>query len=121
MGICIVDDSEISREVIKRSLKMYKHDLALEAIDGIDALEKIKKYTGKIDLYVLDVNMPNMDGITLIGEIRKFDLNTPIIMLTTETDKSKMSIAKEKGASGWVVKPFDAEKFNKIINMVLVK
>lgn len=119
MGICIVDDSEISREVIKRSLKMFNHELAFEAIDGLDALNKIKNYSGKIDLFVLDVNMPNMDGITLIEEIRKTDKVTPIIMLTTETDKSKMSVAKEKGASGWVVKPFDAEKFNKIINMVI--
>lgn len=119
MGICIVDDSEISREVIKRSLKMYQYDLAIEAVDGIDALAKIKSYPGDIDLYVLDVNMPNMDGLTLIDEIRKIDQNTPIVMLTTETDKSKMSIAKERGAAGWVVKPFDAEKFNKIIKMVI--
>lgn len=119
MGICIVDDSEISREVIKRSLKMYSHELAFEAVDGVDALSKIKTYTGSIDLYVLDVNMPNMDGLTLIDEIRKLDRSTPIIMLTTETDKSKMKVAKERGAAGWVVKPFDAEKFNKIIKMVM--
>ncbi len=119
MGICIVDDSEISREVIKRSLKMYKYELSIEAVDGVDALEKIKKYPGKLDLYVLDVNMPNMDGLTLIEEIRKIDKSTPIVMLTTETDKSKMTVAKERGAAGWVVKPFDAEKFNKIIKMVM--
>lgn len=119
MGICIVDDSEISREVIKRSLKMYKYDLSIEAEDGVDALNKIKAYNGKIDLYVLDVNMPKMDGLTLIDEIRKIDSSTPIVMLTTETDKSKMTIAKERGAAGWVVKPFDAEKFNKIIKMVM--
>lgn len=119
MGICIVDDSEISREVIKRSLKMYGYELAIEAVDGVDALNKIRAYTGKIDLYIFDVNMPNMDGLTLISEVRKFDVVTPVIILTTETDKSKMSIAKEKGAAGWVVKPFDAEKFNKIIKMVM--
>ncbi len=119
MGICIVDDSEISREVIKRSLKMYSHELSIEAINGVDALNKIRAYSGKIDLYIFDVNMPKMDGLTLIGEVRKIDATTPIIMLTTETDKSKMSIAKEKGAAGWVVKPFDAEKFNKIIKMVM--
>jgi two-component system, chemotaxis family, chemotaxis protein CheY len=119
MGVCIVDDSEISREVVKRSLKMYDYKVDLEAFDGLDAIEKIRNFSGTIDLFVLDINMPKMNGLDLITEIRKNNKNTPIVMLTTETDKDKMTIAKERGATGWIVKPFDAEKFIKIVKMFI--
>ncbi len=121
MGICIVDDSEISRMQIKKTLKMFNYELSIEAVDGLDALNKIKNFTGVIDLYILDINMPKMDGLTLIDEIRKFDNVTPVIILTSELDKQKVKIAKEKGAYGWVVKPFDQKKLYKIIKMVIKK
>lgn len=118
MGVCIVDDSEVSREVIKKALTMNEFECALEAVDGVDAVEKIKDFKGKLDLFILDINMPRMDGLTLISEIRKLNTSTPIIMLTTETDKEKMAVAKERGAAGWIVKPFDSDKFIKVIKMV---
>ena len=65
--------------------------------------------------------MPRMDGITLVGEVRKIDSSAPIIMLTTETDKSKMVQAKNLGATGWIIKPFDSEKFIKVVEMFLKK
>ena len=58
-----------------------------------------------------------MDGITLVQEVRKIDPTTPIIMLTTETDKSKMLKARDYGATGWIIKPFQGEKFLKIVEM----
>lgn len=100
---------------------MYGYKDYVEACDGVDALEKYKVNDKKIELYILDINMPKMDGLTLLKEIRKLDDATPIIMLTTETDKGKMVDAKQHGATGWVIKPFDGEKFIKIVDMVLKK
>jgi two-component system, chemotaxis family, chemotaxis protein CheY len=119
--IMVVDDSEISREVIKKALTLYGYKDIIEAVDGVEALGKMKSLVGTIDLFILDVNMPRMDGIMLVDAIRKNGLKVPIIMLTTETDKMKMEKAKEHGATGWIVKPFDGEKFSKVIEMVLKK
>ena len=65
--------------------------------------------------------MPRMDGLTLLGKIRTIYKTTPVVMLTTETDKAKMVKAKESGATGWIIKPFDAEKLVKVIEMVVPK
>jgi two-component system chemotaxis response regulator CheY len=121
MSILIVDDSGVVRSVVKKSLELYGYSDVIEAEDGIDALEKIKVAYQNIELFVLDVNMPKMDGITLIGEIRKLNSTTPIVMLTTESDKAKMMNAKNLGATGWIIKPFDAEKFIKVVEMFLKK
>lgn len=121
MAIFIVDDSSVVRSVVKKSLELYGYSEVIEAEDGVDAMEKVRSEYQKIELYVLDVNMPRMDGITLIGEIRKLDSTTPIVMLTTESDKSKMMKAKGLGATGWIIKPFDAEKFIKVVEMFLKK
>ena len=115
-----VEDSQVVRGIIKQVLQSEGFDV-LEANDGREALEIIKTKKPKVDIYILDVNMPNMDGITLLGEIRKFDTTTPIVMLTTETDKSKIIKAKSLGATGWVIKPFEREPFLKVIRMLLEK
>jgi len=119
--IVVVDDSEIIRSIVEQTLRLYNYTDLILAKDGLEALEKIKPNLGRIALYVLDVNMPRMDGLTLVKEIRKFDLTTPIIMLTTETDKSKMITAKEYGATGWIIKPFDGERFVKVVEMYVKK
>jgi two-component system chemotaxis response regulator CheY len=121
MAIFIVDDSDVVRSIVKQTLNMYGYKDIIEAENGVKALEKIKTQYQNIELYVLDVNMPEMDGITLIGEIRKIDPDTPIIMLTTETDKAKMVKAKTLGATGWVIKPFEGERFIKVVKMFLEK
>lgn len=115
-----VEDSQVVRGIIKQVLQSEGFDV-LEANDGKEALEIIKTKRPKVDIYILDINMPNMDGITLLGEIRKFDTTTPIVMLTTETDKSKIIKAKSLGATGWVIKPFEREPFLKVIRMLLEK
>lgn len=121
MSIFIVDDSDVVRTVVKKVLALYGYNDVLEGTDGLDALEKIKKVHNQIQFYILDVNMPRMDGITLVGEIRKLDSKSPIIMLTTETDKAKMAKAKSLGATGWIIKPFDAQKFIKVLEMFIKK
>ena len=117
--ILVVDDSEVIVEVVKKTLQMYGYEEILNASNGVEALEVAKKNKGDIALYVFDVNMPKMDGLTLVKEVRTFDTTTPIIMLTTETDKEQMKIAKEHGATGWIIKPFDGEKFIKVVQMYL--
>jgi len=115
--IFIADDSDVIRRIVEETLKLNKYENILTAVDGQDALEKINANIGKIALYVFDVNMPRMDGVSLVKEVRKLDPTTPIIMLTTETDKNKMLTASDYGDTGWIIKPFQGEKFIKIVEM----
>ncbi len=117
--IMIVDDSASIRQVVGIAIKAAGYDL-IEASDGKDALSKL---TGqKIHLIVSDINMPNMDGITFVKEVKqmanyKF---TPIIMLTTETDDTKKQAARDAGAKAWVNKPFQPPVLlNAIAKLVL--
>jgi two-component system chemotaxis response regulator CheY len=103
--IMIVDDSASLRQVVSIALKGAGYDV-IEGCDGRDALSKL---TGqKVNLIVSDVNMPNMDGITLVQEVKKLPVYrfTPIIMLTTESGDDKKSAGKTAGAKAWMVKPF---------------
>jgi two-component system chemotaxis response regulator CheY len=103
--ILIVDDSASLRNVVAIALKGAGYDV-IEACDGRDALSKL---TGqKIHLIVTDVNMPNMDGITLVREVKKLPNYkfTPIMMLTTESQPEKKQEGKDAGAKAWLVKPF---------------
>ncbi len=103
--IMIVDDSASIRQVVGISLRGAGYDV-IEACDGKDALGKLSGE--KIHLIVSDVNMPNMDGITFVKELKKNARYkfTPVIMLTTEAGKDKMMEGKAAGAKAWVVKPF---------------
>ncbi len=103
--IMVVDDSASLRQVVGISLKGAGYSV-IEACDGRDALSKL---TGqKVHLIVSDVNMPNMDGISLVKEVKKLPNYrfTPIMMLTTETDTGKKMQGKAAGAKAWLVKPF---------------
>ncbi len=116
--ILIVDDSSSIRQMVGLTLKGVGHEI-VEAVDGRDALDKAK--AGGIDMVVTDLNMPNMDGITLIKELRalpafKF---TPILMLTTESQGSRKQEGKAAGATGWMVKPFKPDQLLGIVKKVL--
>jgi two-component system chemotaxis response regulator CheY len=120
MGHCIltVDDSSTMRQMIGFTLKGAHFDV-LEAGDGVEALEVAKGK--KLSLIITDVNMPRMDGITLVQKLRalpefKF---TPILVLTTESDASMKQKGKDAGATGWIVKPFSPEKLLDVVNKVL--
>ncbi|MDD4887442.1 MAG: response regulator [Thiomonas sp.] len=103
--ILIVDDSASLRQVVNIALASAGYDV-IEAVDGVDALTKLDGR--KIHLIISDVNMPNMDGITLVKEIKqKADYKfTPIIMLTTESQDDMKAQGQAAGARAWVVKPF---------------
>jgi two-component system chemotaxis response regulator CheY len=116
--IMTIDDSLSMRQMVSFTLKQAGYDV-LEAVDGADALEKIEG--AKVDLFLTDLNMPNMDGIELIKVVRKRAEYkfVPIIMLTTESEASKRAAGKEAGATGWLVKPFKADQLIKVVKKVL--
>ena len=104
-NVLVVDDSSSVRQVVGIALKSAGYDV-IEACDGRDALGKL---TGqKVHLIISDVNMPNMDGITFVKEVKKLANYkfTPIVMLTTESQESKKAEGQAAGAKAWVVKPF---------------
>lgn len=116
--ILAVDDSASMRQMVSFTLKGAGHQVD-EAANGQEALSKAK--AGKYDLIVTDVNMPVMDGITLIRNLRaeaayKF---TPMLMLTTESAADKKMEGKSAGATGWIVKPFNPDQLVATINKVL--
>jgi two-component system chemotaxis response regulator CheY len=103
--IMIVDDSSSLRTVVGIALKNAGYDV-VEACDGKDALSKLEGR--KFNLIVSDVNMPNMDGITFVTQLKQIPTYkfTPVIMLTTEADDAKKAAGKAAGARAWVLKPF---------------
>lgn len=106
--IMLVDDSTSIRNILKNAL--IGEFTVLEAENGISALEKMKSQS--VDLFLFDVNMPEMDGLTLLGETRKLPqfASTPILMLTTETKDELKQKGRELGASGWIVKPCEPDR-----------
>jgi two-component system chemotaxis response regulator CheY len=106
--IMIVDDSASVRQLLMFVLK----GAGYEVIEGIDGQDAISKLTGqKIHLIISDINMPNMDGISFVKQVKQMPNYkfTPIIMLTTESKEEKKREGQEAGAKAWVVKPFTSE------------
>jgi two-component system chemotaxis response regulator CheY len=117
--ILIVDDSATMILSVKSTLEM--NGFAVEtANDGVQAL---KKLTGglKPDLIITDVNMPNMDGLELIRNVRQLQgfRFTPMLTLTTESQTAKRAEGKQAGATGWLVKPISGPDLVKVIKQVL--
>ncbi len=107
--VLVVDDSASIRQVVSLTLREAGYE-TLEASDGRDALAKLKGQ--RVHLMISDVNMPNMDGITFVREVKlrpeyRF---TPVIMLTTESADEKKRQGQEAGAKAWVVKPFQPQQ-----------
>jgi len=119
MNILLVDDSRTIRNIQKNTLKTLGHEDVTEAADGIEALACIAKQ--RPDLMLVDWNMPNMDGITLIKKVRETDKTLPIIMVTTEAEKSRVLQAVKAGVNNYVVKPFTAETLAEKINQTMAK
>ncbi len=103
--ILIVDDSASLRQVVRIALTGAGYEV-IDACDGRDALTKLDGT--RINLVISDVNMPNMDGITFVTEMKKLPAYrfTPVIMLTTESQDDKKRAGQAAGAKAWVVKPF---------------
>ncbi len=105
--VLIVDDSASVRQQVGAALKQAGMKV-IEACDGLDGKNKIS--SGGIDCVVCDVNMPNKNGIEMVEEVKSDSrfASLPIVMLTTEGAKELITKAKAAGASGWIVKPFNA-------------
>jgi two-component system, chemotaxis family, chemotaxis protein CheY len=107
--ILIVDDSASLRQVVSIALRGAGYEV-IEACDGVDGLQKLSGQ--RVHLIISDVNMPNMDGLTMVREIKSQQQYrfTPVIMLTTEAGEDKKKQGQEAGAKAWVVKPFKPEQ-----------
>lgn len=117
-SVLIVDDSASIRQVVSLTLKGAGFEV-IEACDGQDALNKLSGQ--RVHLMISDVNMPNMDGLTFLKEVKtrpeyKF---TPVIMLTTESGEDKKNVGREAGAKAWMVKPFQPEQMLAAVNKLV--
>jgi two-component system, chemotaxis family, chemotaxis protein CheY len=114
--ILAVDDSETMQKMVRQTLESNKHTVFV-ASDGVIGLDVFK--ANKFDLIVTDINMPNMDGLTFIKEVRKLDDKIPILTLTTEKEDDMRQKGKDAGANGWIVKPFRPAQFIAIVKQIL--
>ena len=116
--IMTVDDSASIRQMISFTLQKAGYKI-LAAVDGVDAVNKLE--SAEVHMMITDLNMPNMDGISLIKSVRKMPQYkyVPIIMLTTESENSKKQEGKEAGATGWIVKPFKPDQLIAVTQKVL--
>ena len=116
-SVLAVDDSKTMRDMLSFTLTQAGYKV-VEATDGNDALKKSR--TQGFDLVITDVNMPGMDGISLVKELRKAGgyRTTPILVLTTEADREKKDEGRAAGATGWIVKPFNPEKLLQTVKKV---
>jgi two-component system chemotaxis response regulator CheY len=116
--ILAVDDSPSVRQMVKLTLTGAGYDI-VEAGDGAEGLSKAKATT--LDMVVTDLNMPVMNGLGLIRELRKLPAyrGVPILFLTTESDPEMKKQAKAAGATGWITKPFQQDQLVAIVKKVL--
>ena len=115
--IMTIDDSPTMRQMVNLTLSEAGYAV-IEAVDGLDALAKINGH--RIDLFLSDVNMPNLDGIELTRRLRanpgtRF---TPVVLVTTESQVEKKIAGKAAGASGWIIKPFNPDQLLAVVKRV---
>ncbi|TGK02601.1 response regulator [Leptospira langatensis] len=116
LRILAVDDSATMRSLVQQTLGMGGYDVVL-ASDGQEGIEKFG--LAPFDLVITDINMPVMDGIAFIREVRKKNSDIPILTLTTESEDNMKQKGAEAGANGWIVKPFRPAQFLDIIKQVM--
>ena len=119
-AILIVDDSASIRQAVKIALSRHGHSVS-EAVNGSEGVQKAT--AAKYELIITDLNMPVMDGLSMIRKLRTNTSYTgvPIVFLTTESDAGVKQQAKAAGATGWVTKPFDSDQLCHIVTKVLAK
>jgi two-component system chemotaxis response regulator CheY len=114
----IVDDSTSIRQMVSFVMKEAGFGV-LEGGNGQEALQRVEG--NRVELVITDLNMPVMDGITLIRQLRSNPVYkfTPILMLTTESQEAKKQEGKAAGATGWIIKPFDPQKLLAVVAKVV--
>jgi two-component system chemotaxis response regulator CheY len=121
MKCLLVDDSRTMRNIQKKVLSSLPNMEFAEAGDGIEALAVIAATPGGFDLMLVDWNMPNMDGITLVKKIRETDKKTLLIMATTEAESGRVVEAIKAGVNNYIVKPFTPETITEKISQTIAK
>jgi two-component system chemotaxis response regulator CheY len=118
--VLVIDDSGSFRTVVKLALSKAGYGV-VEACDGVDATSKLAA-AGKVNLIVCDVNMPNMDGLTFLKNIKANPAHkfTPVIMLTTESQEAKKAEGRAAGARAWITKPFQPSQLVEAVNKLCV-
>jgi len=107
--ILSVDDSGVMRRIIGRTVDLLGYGF-LEASNGLEALAVVEQHHQDIALIILDVNMPEMDGFELLGKLKSTDYKSiPVMMLTTESERTRIIEAIQAGAVNYICKPFHAE------------
>jgi len=119
MRILIVDDSQPMRRAQREILGGLGQVRFVEASDGFEALAKLSG--GAFDLVLIDRNMPKMDGLTLVNQIRTTDKKTPLIMVSTEAEKTRILEAIQAGVNNYVIKPFTSESLLEKVRATLSK
>lgn len=116
--ILTVDDSRTMRAMLMRALASAGFEV-FEAGDGLEALEMLTAL--KFDLIITDLNMPGMDGLQLVRQVRasRHHRNVPVLLLTTEADGDKKTQGRNAGATGWMVKPFQPDSLVSVVNQVV--
>jgi two-component system chemotaxis response regulator CheY len=116
--VLCVDDSASIRQMVGFTLKSAGYEV-IEAVDGMDGLDKAKARS--VNLVLTDQNMPRMDGLTLIKNLRGLPQykSVPILMLTTESSEAMKAQGRAAGATGWLVKPFDPQKLIEVVKKVI--
>ena len=117
MRFLLVDDSSTMRKIQRRTLEKLGFEDVVEAQDGRDALEVIQRTPP--DVVITDWNMPNMDGLALVNAIRQENKSLPIIMVTTEAEKSKVVQAIQAGINDYLIKPFTPDALSAKIRKVI--
>ncbi|EMI40700.1 response regulator [Rhodopirellula sp. SWK7] len=118
MKVLLVDDSGVMRKIIARGLNSLWVDEVVEAADGVEALSKFGDGDG-FDMILTDWNMPNMNGLEFVKAVRNDGHKLPIMMITTETEKSQVLLAIQAGVNDYLVKPFDQETLQKKLERVI--
>lgn len=117
-NILIADDSQSMRQMVSMTLREANYQVTATE-DGVEALDSAQN--NHYDLIITDVNMPNMDGLTLISKVRELAAYrfTPLLVLTTESSAESKAKGKKVGATGWIVKPFDPDKLLQLVARVI--
>ena len=115
--ILVIDDSSTSRESISYILNNEGHKV-IEAQNGLIGLQKFKENTD-LALIFVDINMPQMNGLEFLANLRKMSKDIPVVVLTTESEKEKIELARTYRASAWIIKPLQEDDLKSVVKILL--
>jgi two-component system chemotaxis response regulator CheY len=120
--VLVVDDSKLIHQMYRLVLMRYKNCTLMDAMNGLEALDILSRENG-IDLILLDINMPVMNGVQFMEKLKKDNLyrNIPIIVISTEGKEEDTIRAMRLGAWGYIVKPFKSEALHDLLEKVIAK